>query len=146
MGIEIEHKYLVRDDTFKEMAQGSVRIRQGYLQRDPERTVRIRVKGDMGYITIKGMTTGDSRAEYEYEIPAEDAENLLGMCQGIVLDKTRWLVPFEGYLWEIDEYYNPEFPTVAEIELNASAHTYPIPGFIGKEVTGDPRYYNSNIR
>lgn len=145
MGIEIEHKYLVVSEEYKTLANSRVRIRQGYLQRDAERTVRIRIKGDKGYITIKGITVGDRRAEYEYEIPVGDAEDLLKMCVGKILDKTRWLVPYDGLLWEVDEYHQPEFPTVAEIELIESTHSYPIPPFIGDEVTGDPHYFNSNI-
>lgn len=145
MAVEIEHKYLVKDESYKDAAEKCVHIRQGYLSRIPERTVRVRIKDDRGYITVKGRNSGDFRLEFEYEVPAKDAEEMLGMCEGTVLEKCRWLVPFDGYTWEVDEYVSPEFPTVAEVELPESRHDYPIPPFAGEEVTGDPRYYNSNI-
>ena len=146
MGKEIEHKYLVKDTTYKEMARTSHHIVQGYLQRDPLRTVRVRIRDERGFITVKGLTRGDTRLEFEYEIPLADAREMIGMCEGKVIDKTRWIVDFGGYIWEVDEFHGDrEGLTVAEIELRDSSHAYPLPPFAGKEVTGDPAYYNSNL-
>lgn len=146
MALEIEHKYLVTNDSYKQLAHAHINIKQGYLNRDPQRTVRIRIYGNKGFITVKGVTIDDSRAEYEYQIPLDDAKNMLSMCLGTVIDKTRWLVTFDSHLWEIDEYHNCDAPTVAEIELEESTHDYALPSFVGQEVTGNPTYYNSNIK
>ena len=105
MGIEIEHKYLVVNDKYRNMASSSHRIMQGYLSREPQRTVRIRVKDKQGFITIKGKNVGDTRAEFEYPIPIDDAMQLLNMCLPTVIEKTRYLVPFEGHTWEVDEFH-----------------------------------------
>ena len=105
MGIEIEHKYLVVNDKYRNMASSSHRIMQGYLSREPQRTVRIRVKDNQGFITIKGKNVGDTRAEFEYPIPIDDAMQLLNMCLPTVIEKTRYLVPFEGHTWEVDEFH-----------------------------------------
>lgn len=146
MGLEIEHKYLVKDDSYKAMAEQRVDIRQGYLNRDPERTVRIRTKGTRGYITVKGINVGDTRSEFEYEIPYDDARKMLEMCQGLVIHKIRWLVPFQGMTWEVDEFLDILAPLVtAEIELPHSDYPYSLPPFIGEDVTGDPRYFNSSL-
>lgn len=145
MGKEIEHKYLVVSDSFKSLAKECHTISQGYLSKDPERIVRVRIKDDRGFLTVKGKTDKDSRAEYEYEIPVKDAEEMLPLCIGNFIQKRRWIVDFEGYTWEIDEFISPKVPTVAEIELISSHHDYPLPEFIGEEVTGNPAYYNSNI-
>ncbi len=146
MAKEIEHKYLVKDTTYREMAESSVRITQGYLCREPGRTVRVRVKGERGYLTVKGVTRDDTREEYEYEIPVADAVRMMALCDGRVLDKTRYLVPFGGYLWEVDEFHGDLSPLVtAEIELQKSTRDYPLPPFVGEDVTGNPKYYNSNL-
>lgn len=179
MAQEIEHKYLVINTDYREMATSSVRIRQGYLTRRPEGVVRIRIKGDRGYLTVKGKNGGtpvavagtqvvaaanpadtsgatcavDTRLEFEYEIPVADTEAMLCLCEPPVLDKTRYLVPFGGYTWEVDEFHtpvkapSPYFPNlvIAEVELATSHHDYPLPPFIGPEVTTDPRYYNSAL-
>ena len=146
MGKEIERKYLVISSEYKEMATSRSRIKQGYLQRDPECTVRIRLRDDRGFITVKGITKGDTRLEYEYEIPEKDAEEMLNLCLGKIIDKTRWLVPFEGHIWEVDEFLRDhEGLVVAEIELKSSDAQYSEPPFVGRQVTGDPRYYNSNL-
>lgn len=146
MAIEIEHKYLVRDESYKAMACRHVHIAQGYLSRVPERTVRVRVKGERGYLTVKGKNRGDARLEFEYEIPLDDARAMLGLCKSPIIEKTRWFVEFEGHTWEVDEFHGALAPLVtAEIELDHSAHDYPLPPFIGQEVTGDPAYYNSNL-
>lgn len=146
MGLEIEHKYLVKNDNYKGMATATYRIRQGYLNRDPERTVRVRTKGEKGYLTVKGKTRGATRLEFEYEIPVEDAEMMLGLCESPVLDKVRYIVPYKGHTWEVDEFLGDrEGLVTAEIELPSEEERYDIPDFIGKNVTGDPRYYNSNL-
>lgn len=146
MALEIEHKYLVKNDSFKLLSTSSFTISQGYLCRDPERTVRIRIKGDKGYITIKGKNSGAVRAEFEYEIGFQDAEQLLAMCQPPIISKTRYIVPFEGNIWEVDEFYGSLKGLItAEIELSSPDESYGIPDFVGINVTGNPEYYNSNL-
>lgn len=146
MGVEIEHKYLVRDDSYREMASSSEDICQGYLCRVPERTVRVRTRGERGYITVKGKNRGDSRLEFEYEIPYCDAKEMLSLCEPPLLDKTRYLVEFDGHTWEVDEFHGKlQGLVTAEIELPASETDYTLPPFIGENVTGDSRYYNSNL-
>lgn len=143
---EIEHKYLVISDAYKALSTEHKEISQGYLCTDPERTVRVRIYGSEGYITIKGKTIGDTRAEYEYPIPTEDARRLLEMCAVPPLSKTRWIVPYEGFIWEVDEFHGDLAPLVmAEIELPSSETTYPLPAFVGENVTGNPEYYNSSL-
>ena len=104
MAKEIEHKYMVRDDSYKSMATGSEEIIQGYIDRTPEHVVRVRRRDERYYLTIKGRNNGDTRLEFEYEIPATDFDGLLSLCVGRILCKRRWLVPFGGFLWEVDEY------------------------------------------
>ena len=145
MGKEIEHKYLVTSETYKTRAVKTTHIIQGYLSKDPERVVRVRIIDKSGFVTIKGKTEGDTRLEFEYEIPYNDALEMLKLCLGHPIEKRRWIVMNKGNRWEVDEFISPAFPTVAEIELANSNHDYPLPGFIGKEVTGDPKFYNSNI-
>lgn len=146
MGIEIEHKYQVKDDTFKSLTSEVHSICQGYLSRAPERTVRVRKTGDRGYLTVKGKNHGDARLEFEYKIPAEDAEKLLGLCEPPVLGKNRYIIYHEGKKWEVDEYLGRlKGLVLAEIELNYPGETYSLPPFIGTNVTGNPAYYNSNL-
>jgi len=146
MGLEIEHKYLVTDDSYKAMSASRKEIAQGYLSRETLKTVRVRVADDRGYLTVKGITTGDTRLEFEYPVPLSDAEEMLRLCEGRVVRKTRWYVYFAGHTWEVDEFHDDLAPLViAEIELPDSTHDYEIPPFIGDEVTGDSRYYNSNL-
>lgn len=146
MGKEIERKFLVADsEAVKNAARESVRISQGYLSVEPERTVRIRLKGERGFLTIKGLTHGATRAEYEYEIPANDARELLSLCVGKIIDKTRYLVDYEGQTWEIDEFHSPRKLWLAEAELQSESEALSLPPWVGEEVTGDPNYYNSNI-
>lgn len=146
MAFEIEHKYLVEGESYKEMASGSVEIRQGYLNRDPHRTVRIRTAGRKGFITVKGKNDGDTRLEFEYEIPFDDALEMLGLCEPGIIEKRRWFVDYGGFRWEVDEYLGARKGlTVAEVELPSSGVGYPLPPFAGTNVTGDPRYYNSNL-
>lgn len=146
MAFEIEHKYLVVNDSFKQAAYKHVEIRQGYLNRLPERTVRIRTVGDKGFITVKGKNTGDVRLEFEYEIPYRDAIEMLNLCEPGIIDKTRYLVKYGSLTWEIDEYHGSrEGLTVAEVEITESGMDYEKPAFVGENVTGNPRYYNSNL-
>lgn len=146
MGVEIEHKYLVKDSSYREMASGSYDIKQGYLSRDSERTVRIRTAGEKGFVTIKGITRDCSRLEYEYEIPLHDAEELLSMCVPPVICKRRHIVPFQGKRWEVDEFFGVLQPLVlAEIELRSEDESYERPPFVGENVTGNPAYYNSRL-
>lgn len=147
MALEIERKYLVIDDSYIGLAERSSRILQGYLNRDPERTVRIRIIDDgKAFITVKGITRGDTRHEFEYPIPVDDALTMLPMCQGNILDKTRYYVRFGGFLWEVDKYEGALAPlVVAEIELPESGINYPLPPFVGEEVTGNSKYYNSQL-
>ncbi len=146
MGIEIEHKYKVKDDSFKSLASEMQAISQGYLSRVPERTVRVRKMGNRGYLTVKGKNHGDARLEFEYEIPAEDAEKLLGLCEPPLLEKNRYIVFYEGKKWEVDEYLGQlKGLVLAEIELDYPDEPYSLPEFVGQNVTGDPSYYNSNL-
>lgn len=146
MNIEIEHKYLVKDSSFKTLATESHIISQGYLSREKNKTIRIRTIDNKGFITIKTKTILDSRKEFEYEIPYSDAADLLTICEPPVLKKIRHIVPFEGFIWEIDEFLDElQGITLAEIELPKSNTKYDIPSFIGENVTNNPNYYNSNI-
>jgi adenylate cyclase len=146
MGLEIEHKYLVKDGSYKGLSIESHRIMQGYLSRVPERTVRIRVRDQEGFITVKGINKGDCRTEFEYSIPHSDAIELLKLCEGKIIDKIRYIIPFEGFKWEVDEFHGcHEGLVIAEIELPASDTLYTRPDFVGANVTGDPRYYNSSL-
>ena len=149
MALEIEKKFLVTGD-FKAESYKAVRITQGYLSSAAERTVRIRVKGDRGFITIKGVTnaSGAARFEWEKEIPVEDAKALLELAEPGVIDKTRYLVKnTDGrHVWEVDEFHgNNEGLIVAEIELADENEPFDKPAWLGEEVTGDPRYYKSML-
>jgi adenylate cyclase len=146
--IEIERKFLVTSDTFKEEAFSQNRIKQGYLSSIPDRTVRIRIKGDKAYITIKGVSneTGMSRFEWEKEIPVAEAEKLLLLCEKGVIDKTRFEVKIGSHTYEVDEFYGENKGLIiAEIELQSESENFEKPNWLGKEVTNDNRYYNSNL-
>lgn len=145
MGKEIEHKYLVKDDGYVGMSIVAHHIRQGYLSRVPERTVRVRTYDDKGFITVKGKNQGDTRLEFEYEVPLRDAEEMLSLCEPPVIDKVRYIVPYAGFTWEVDQFESKTGLVTAEIELPESGIHYELPPFIGENVTGDPRYYNSNL-
>ena len=141
---EIERKFLVAGDFRGEVA-GESRIMQGFLCAVPGRTVRVRVRGDKGYITVKGPAHGLARFEWEKEIPAGEAELLLRLCEPGLIDKTRCLVPApDGHTWEVDVFHGDnEGLVVAEIELGAEDEPFERPAWLGAEVTGDRRYYNS---
>jgi adenylate cyclase len=146
MALEIEHKYLVVNDRYKDVAFKCVTINQGYLNRQPERTVRVRTVDDRGFLTVKGKNKGDVRLEFEYEIPYADAVSLLKLCEPGIVEKKRYYVDYKGLTWEIDEFHGQrEGLVVAEVEIPESGFEYEKPSFIGKNVTGDPRYYNSNL-
>ena len=147
MAQEIEKKFLVAGE-FKESAKKATRIPQGYLSSVPERTVRVRVKGDKGYITVKGIgnDSGASRFEWEKEIPVEDVRDLLKICEPGVIDKTRYLVDCDGHTFEVDEFYGDnEGLVVAEVELSDENEAFTRPSWLGEEVTGDKKYYNSML-
>ncbi|MDL2319867.1 CYTH domain-containing protein [Alistipes sp. OttesenSCG-928-B03] len=148
MAQEIERKFLVKNDDFKKEANLSTWIVQGYLSSVPERTVRIRIKGDKGYITVKGMgnDSGASRFEWEMEIPMEDVENMLKIAEPGVIDKRRYLVPFGKHTFEVDKFNGDnEGLIVAEIELCSEDEQFERPDWLGEEVTGQTKYYNSML-
>ncbi|MES2923331.1 MAG: CYTH domain-containing protein [Verrucomicrobiota bacterium] len=143
MPSEIERKFLVADDSWRDGTPG-VRIAQGYLSQDPERTVRVRTAGENAWLTIKGRTEGITRAEFEYPIPLADALALLGLCLPTVIDKTRHEISFGGHLWEIDVFHGEnEGLVVAEVELAEESVTPELPPWVGVEVSSDARYFNS---
>jgi adenylate cyclase len=147
MAREIERKFLVTGD-FKSHVNKSTRIVQGYLSSVPERTVRVRIKGDKGFLTIKGIgnEAGTSRYEWEKEISTSDAKELLNICEAGVIDKTRYIVKAGNHLYEVDEFYGDNSGlTVAEVELEHEEETFERPEWLGEEVTGDVKYYNSML-
>jgi CYTH domain-containing protein len=146
MAKEIERKFLVRGNTWRGQ-DGGKRYRQGYLSIVKERTVRVRTTGDKGFITIKGMSVGATRSEYEYEIPLADANEMLDrLCERPLIEKTRYRVSHEDLVWEIDEFEGDNRGLIiAEVELEDETQSVPLPGWIGQEVTGDPRYFNANL-
>lgn len=165
---EIERKYLVRGDAYRELATASSRVVQGYLSRTPRCTVRVRLRDNRGYLTIKGPSTADglTRLEWEREIPPDEARQLLALCESGIIDKTRYLVPHGPLVIEVDVFHGPhEGLVLAEIELPPDLatpehapldHTTPehtthvhaildLPSWLGPEVTGDPHYYNAYL-
>lgn len=147
MAKEIEHKYLVIDTSYREMAVEKLEITQGYLNRNVDRTVRVRTMGNKGFLTVKGRNHGEERMEFEYEIPIEDAKEILQIAEPGIVEKTRFLVPYGGLIWEVDEFHGRlNGIVVAEVELPDSGHLYKKPQFIGKDITGNPEYYNSRMK
>jgi adenylate cyclase len=149
MGLEIERKFLVRDDAWRAAARGAVAMRQGYLAAGGPGlpSVRIRIAGEVAMLTVKGPG-GLLRAEFEYPVPVLDAEAMLALSPLAALAKTRWEVPFAGHLWTVDEFTGP--PTLAglvlaEVELASAADTPALPDWLGAEVTDDPRYSNAAL-
>ncbi len=149
-GIEIERKFLVRDSSYRQLAHKSYRIRQGYICSGHGHTVRVRRRDDQAFLTIKGPSVdgGLSRYEFEKEITLAEAEQLFGLCEPGVIDKTRFLVDAgDGHTFEVDEFYGDNDGLVmAEVELASADEPFAKPPFIGDEVTGDRRYYNSHLR
>jgi len=144
MPIEIERKFLVIGDDWRDAE--AVYYSQGYLSRAKERTVRVRVAGDQAFLTIKGISTGASRAEFEYEIPPTDGRELLALCEQPIIEKYRRKIFPAGYQWEVDEFLGKNLGlVVAEIELPAEDAPFEKPAWVGEEVTDDPRYFNSAL-
>jgi CYTH domain-containing protein len=146
VAVEIERKFLVKGDGWRSLTSGLV-YRQGYLTAETGCTVRIRVAGEQGYITIKGATAGISRAEYEYGIPLADATELLDtLCQRPLIEKTRYRIPQGEITWEVDEFAGEnQGLIIAEVELSDANQLVELPDWIGQEVSHDPRYFNSNL-
>ncbi len=147
-GLEIERKFLVLNDDYKRQAYSHSRIKQGYICSGHGRTVRVRLRDDRGYITIKGPSDlkGISRYEFEKEITLEEAEQLMKICKPGRIDKTRYLVKSGNHTFEVDEFYGEnEGLVMAEVELGSEDEVFEKPDFIGKEVTGDRRYYNGHL-
>jgi CYTH domain-containing protein len=144
MGKEIERKFLVREGSWRN--EKGTRYRQGYLSSVKERVVRVRTINDKGYLTIKGLTVGASRLEFEYEIPPQDTDLLLEICEKPLIEKIRFKVEEKGFVWEIDEFLGKNKGLiVAEVELESENQDFPKPDWVLDEVTGDPRYFNSNL-
>lgn len=146
MGKEIERKFLVTGNQYKTLARG-MKVEQGFLSIDIEHSVRIRLLEGKGFITIKGATQGMSRSEFEYEIPAPDARIMLDeMCIRPIIQKTRYRLSYEGFIWEVDEFSGEnQGLVIAEIELRQEGQSFPIPPWVGQEVTSDFRFYNVNL-
>jgi CYTH domain-containing protein len=145
MGIEIERKFLVKNNTWRSEAVG-IDYCQGYLSRKPEITVRVRTEGEKAFLTIKGPSEGISRPEFEYEIPFHEAQELQRLCTTPLIKKRRYRILHEGKIWEVDEFHGEnEGLIVAEIELHHPQEPIALPSWAGEEVSHDPRYYNSNL-
>ncbi|MCK7501223.1 MAG: CYTH domain-containing protein [Comamonadaceae bacterium] len=147
MGIEIEHKFLIRDERWRQLVERSVRMRQGYLTSDVRCSVRVRVAGGQGFLNIKSGTLGIQRSEYEYPIPLAEAEEILDtLCEKPLLEKTRHFVRSGGRVWEIDEFAGDNTGLiVAEVELSHPDELFARPDWLGEDVSHDIRYYNSQL-
>ena len=145
MGIEIERKFLVHEGVWRQAP--AIRYRQGYLSTVKERTVRVRTLGDKGYLTIKGVSVGAARLEFEYEIPKGDADQLLTeLCEKPLIEKNRYTLAHGGSTWEVDEVFGDnQGLIVAEVELASADQAVDLPPWVGREVTEDPRYFNANL-
>jgi len=146
MGKEIERKFLVVSDAWRSLGRGT-RYRQGYLSTVKERTVRVRTIADKGYLTIKGVSKGIARLEFEYEIPVEDADNLLDqLCERPLIEKDRYKISLGERIWEVDEFFGDNAGLIiAEVELESEDQAFDTPDWIGQEVSDDPRYFNANL-
>ncbi|HLV40905.1 MAG TPA: CYTH domain-containing protein [Brumimicrobium sp.] len=147
MAIEIERKFLVLKEKWLAVKPSEgMHIVQGYLYKSPEKTIRVRTKGNQGFITIKGKTENISRAEYEYEIPKVEADELLSLFCPKKIDKVRYELSFDGFVWEVDEFVTPNPGLIlAEIELSDENEVFNLPDWIGKEVSNQTKYYNANM-
>lgn len=146
--IEIERKFLVQSEEFKAISFAKNEISQGYLNSNPERTVRVRIKGNQGYLTIKGKgnETGMSRLEWEMEIPVDEAKMLLNLCENDVISKMRYEVKFGNHVYEVDEFFGEnEGLVLAEIELKSEQEAFEKPDWLGEEMTNNEKYYNSYL-
>ncbi|WP_456386377.1 CYTH domain-containing protein [Desulfolithobacter sp.] len=147
MGLEIERKFLVRGDTWRNESDG-IPYRQGYLCLDRERTVRVRtIDEQQGFVTIKGASAGVTRMEFEYSIPVQDALTMLdNLCEKPLIEKKRYTIMDNGHTWEVDEFFGEnQGLIIAEIELTSEDQEFSKPDWVGEEVTGDPRYFNSSL-
>ena len=146
MGLEIERKFLIKQDKWQPPNKGKI-YRQGYIYTHNGNTVRIRVAGDEGYLTLKSKTTGSTRAEFEYTIPLAEAEEMLdSLCDRPLIEKIRYKVTVDGFLWEVDKFLGDnEGLLLAEVELEKEGQDIVLPEWIDKEVTDDPRYYNASL-
>lgn len=146
MALEIERKFLLANDEWRKVTISETVIKQGYLSSNKERVVRIRLKGDKSYLTIKGKNVNTVRLEFEYEIPYPDGVELLQLCERPIIEKTRYEAVYAGNTWEIDEFKGDnDGLIVAEIELEAEDQVFNKPSWIGEEVSSDVRYYNANL-
>jgi CYTH domain-containing protein len=146
--LEIERKFLVVSDAYKQEAISQVRIAQGFLNTDPERTVRVRIKGNQGFLTVKGPSnsSGTTRFEWEAEINVTEATNLIDLCEDVILEKVRFEVPLGNHFFEVDEFLGENKGLViAEVELKHEDEVFEKPKWLGDEVTGQPKYYNSQL-
>lgn len=145
MALEIERKFLVKEGAWRD--EPGTEYRQGYLNSDKERTVRVRVVDDTGYLTVKGIPRGAVRVEYEYEIPGADAEAMLDdLCEKPLIHKTRYKIEFKGFIWDVDEFFGENQGLIlAEVELESEDQKFVKPEWVGEEVTGDPKYFNANL-
>lgn len=146
MAIEIEKKFLLKNDSWKVLGSG-VAYRQGYISVSREHTVRVRIAGENGFLTIKGGQVGAGRLEFEYGVPVPEAEIMLEqLCIKPLIEKNRYRITHRGSLWEVDEFFGDNQGLVlAEIELSSEDQPFDMPDWIGREVTGDPRYYNASL-
>ncbi len=145
MGVEIERKFLVKSDSWKAANPNGLHCKQGYLVADGKRTVRARIMGDVGYLTVKGATSSISRMEFEYEVDQPDAAYMLMLCDDVV-EKTRYFVEHDGNTWELDVFEGAnEGLIMAELELESEDQTFELPDWAGEEVSGDKRYYNAYL-
>lgn len=144
--LEIERKFLLKNDDYKKLSKG-ILIKQGYICSENDRVVRIRIYGEKAFLTIKNATIGFSRDEFEYEIPLADAEKMLScVCQQPIIEKLRYRVEYDGFVWEIDEFFGEnEGLVVAEIELEKENQVFSKPAWIAQEVTNEVRFYNANL-
>ena len=146
MPTEIERKFLLKNDSWKQQVEKSTVLKQGYLNSHAQRTVRIRIAGNLAFLTIKSKSEGISRQEFEYEIPVSEAESLLQICEQPLIEKTRHLVTIQNHTWEIDVFEGENKGLIlAEIELNSETEIFEKPDWIGQEVSEDNRYYNSQL-
>jgi len=145
MAVEIERKFLIKNDSWREGAIG-VNYKQGYLARGKDGTVRVRIAGEKGILTVKGKSVGFSRKEFEYKIPVNDALEMLELCAKPLIEKTRYTISYKNLIWEVDEFRGENRGLIfAEVELLSEDQKIDLPDWIGKEVTGDIKYYNARL-
>lgn len=146
MGVEIERKFLLVNSDWKKTSDKGTAIQQGYLNSNPERTTRVRVKGTKGFLTVKGKSEGTKRLEFEYEIPLADAKELLALCEKPIIEKVRYEVHLNDAIWEIDEFEGENMGLIiAEVELENENQHVTLPSWIGKEVSDEKKYFNSAL-